>query len=249
MTMKRLEKIGNKVFFNIVPILGIVLLSLDAIALLAPILAHFGFDKVAHVIYYVYRFLCHQRPWRSIHLFDYQVAWCSRDTFIYLAMGLSAFFVKKFKIRGIRWYVPILVTLPFAIDGTTQLIAEIVAIYQNKLVFFYASTNFLRMLTGSIFGAGIGMWLFSMLEETIEVEANAKLQSKPETAKTGKPKMRLRNLKLFLAIILICFVSYLGIVQLWRITSKEYKPGDFLDHVRYFPGVNYEFTDRGGHGT
>ena len=148
--MEVLEKIVQKIFQNMPLIFGVGILFMDFIAILAPILAHFGFTDIAHWIYMIYQFLCHQRPWRSLHLFDYQVAWCSRDTFIYLSMGLAAFFVVKFKLRNVKWYVPLVAILPFALDGVIQLIAEVQGFINHEELFFYASTNFVRMLTGSI---------------------------------------------------------------------------------------------------
>jgi uncharacterized membrane protein len=262
--MKKVEKIGQFMFRNMALLFGGIILVMDLIAIAAPILAHIGLTDVSHWIYFVYRFLCHQRPWRSLHLFDYQVAWCTRDTFIYLSMALSAFFVAKFKIRKVKWYVAVLAIIPFALDGTIQMIAEMKGIMEHSEEFFYASTNFMRMLTGTIFGTGAGLWLFSLLDETIEEEMNEQLSSEQKTEKRKKntqyprlrqgsggqaiPNSRMRNLKYFLLILFTCFVTYLGFVQLWRITSDTYKPSGLLDHKRYFPGVNYEEVDRGGHG-
>lgn len=249
--MEVLEKIAQKVFKNMPLIFGAGILFMDIVAISAPILAHFNFTTAAHWIYTIYSFLCHQRPWRSLHLFDYQVAWCSRDTFIYLSMALSAFFVVKFRIRGIKWYVPLICILPFAFDGTLQLIAEIKGVIQDNEVFFYASTNFIRMLTGTIFGAGAGLWIFGLLDKTIEEELNTNTKI-PNPKSQIRTKFQIlnskrRNILYFFIIIAICFITYLGFVQLWRITSERYKPSGLLDNVRYFPGVNYEEVDRCGH--
>lgn len=238
---KSIEKIMKKLFTNMPLIFGVGILLVNLVAILAPILAHLGFTDIAHWIYMIYQFLCHQRSWRSLHLFDYQVAWCSRDTFIYLSMGLAAFFVVKFKLRNVKWYVPLLAILPFALDGIIQLIAEVQGFINHEELFFYASTNFVRMLTGSIFGAGAGIWIFSLLAETIDEEFGRKL-------KVFNQKSKLRNCKYFLLIVIICLISYLGFIQAWRVTSTKYRPSGLLDHVRYYPGVNYdEEAERCGH--
>lgn len=249
--MTKFEKFANKIFYNFPLIIGIGILGMDAIAVLAPILAHFGLNGPAQIIYTFYGFLCHQRPWRSIHIWDHQVAWCTRDTFIYLSMGLAALFVHKFKIRGVKWYLAALTIVPFALDGGIQFIAEINAIMNDKSAFFYASTNFFRMLTGSIFGAGAGLFLFSLLAETVEDEVAVRLlpqKANQNTADKSRESNKIRNFKFFAVIIMICFVSYLLFVQIWRITSPNYGPYGILDHRRYFPGVNYEEVERGGHG-
>lgn len=245
--MESLEKEAKNLFRNLPLIFGVSILTMNAIAFLAPVLAHLGFTSVAHVIYTVYGFLCHQRPWRSIHLFDLQVAWCTRDVWVYLSMGSAAILTRLYRIRGMRWYFALISIVPMALDGGIQLIAEILGILQGEKLFFYASTNFIRMLTASIFGGGVGLWIFSLLDETVEeeLEVNSKIKSPPlpESRKNSKVK----NLLFFLVILSICVGFYLFIVQLWNITSDKYKPSGVLDHMRYFPGVNYEKVDRCGH--
>jgi len=238
MSMEKFEKLPQKIFYNLPLILGFMLLGMDAIAILAPILAHLGFTEIAHIIYVVYGYLCHQRPWRSIHLFDYQVAWCTRDTFTYLGFGLAAIFVHVFNIRGIKWYVAFLSILPFAIDGSVQLVAEVLGVMRGDDEFFYASTNFIRMITGGIFGIGAGMWLFGVLSETI----------KEEFGQLTKKVQKYRYFIFSGIILAISFVLYFVMVLVWKATSPTYPPSGLLDHKRYFPGVNYEEVDRGGHG-
>ncbi len=238
---KKIEHIFKKIFLNMTLIFCGWILFMDVVAVLAPVLAYLGFDQIAHVIYFIYSFLCHQRPWRSLHLFDYQVAWCTRDTFTYLAMAVSAFLVVKSKIRSVRWYIPLLATLPFALDGTIQLIAEIRGVVNNEMTFFYSSTNLVRMLTGSIFGAGAGIWLFSMLEESIHEEFG---ENKP-VKKKGEV---VRHFKYILFITAVCFILYVLFIQIWNITSVKYKPYGLFDNKRYYPGVNYEDIGGGGHG-
>ncbi|MBN2015284.1 DUF2085 domain-containing protein [Candidatus Dojkabacteria bacterium] len=251
--MKELSKIANWIFKNITLIFGVVIIGMDLIALGAPILAHLGFTTIAHWIYVIYGYLCHQRPWRSIHFFDYQVAWCTRDTFIYISMALSAFFIVMFKIRKVKWYIPLLALIPFALDGTIQLIAELDGVLNDKEAFFYASTNFMRMLTGSVFGAGAGLWLFSMLDGTIEEELSEQPIAKSQQPIADRRYKAIKdrsgkNILYYLVILLICLITYLGFVQIWNITSDKYKPSGLLDHKRYFPGYNYEDVGRAGHG-
>lgn len=243
--MNDFEKTINKLLKNLPLIMGLIILLMDVIAFLAPILAHLGADSIAGPIYTVYSFLCHQRPWRSIHIYDHQVAWCTRDTFIYLAMGLSSVFVTKFKIRKVSWKLALISIIPFALDGGIQFIAEMQAILNDKETFFYASTNFFRMLTGAIFGTGAGLWLFSLLSETVEMEF---IENTKKLVKKVKEKKKVHYLKYFAVIVSICFAFYLVIVQVWNLTSPNYGPSGIFDNVRYFPGVNYEDVSRGAHG-
>lgn len=240
--LNKIKEISKQIFFNMPILFAVSILFMDLVAIAAPVLAHYGFTGIAHVIYFIYSFLCHQRPWRSLHLFDFQVAWCTRDTFIYLSMGLAAISVVLFKIRGVKWYIALLSLLPFAADGIVQFIAEFSGLVNNQETYFYASTNFIRMLTGSIFGAGSGLWLFSLLAETLYEEFEFNIEKKKI-----KPDVR-KNIITFMVIIFICFISYITFIQIWDATSLKYKPAGLLDNVRYFPGVNYEETEGGGHG-
>ncbi|MDD3647062.1 MAG: DUF2085 domain-containing protein [Candidatus Dojkabacteria bacterium] len=238
--MKDIEKIGQKIAQNLPLVMGLTILAMDAAAVAAPILAHFGFTELAHIIYRAYSFLCHQRAWRSIHFYDYEMAWCTRDTFIYLSMGLSALAVHFLRVRGVKWYVALLSIIPFALDGLIQLIAEISGTLGGQETFFYASTNFQRMLTGSIFGAGAGFWLFGLLADTIDEELIAKGE---EVRKAITDFWK--SMKFYVLIVMICIISYIGLVQIWNATSSKYKPAGILDHEQYYPGVNYE--DDGKH--
>lgn len=244
---KQIGIYSKKLFLYLPLLFGVSILLMDIIAFLAPILAHFGYKDLAHIIYFVYKFLCHQRPWRSIHLFDYQTAWCTRDTFIYLSMALASFLVVKFNIRKVKWYIPIVVTIPFALDGTIQFIAELSGLLRGDNVFFYASTNFIRMLTGSLFGAGIGIWLFGLLYDTIREEFEFNLKKSKKSNHEISHQNKINPIIFIFIIVIVCFISYIFLVRLWDVTSSKYKPYGLLDHMRYFPGVNYENTGSRGH--
>lgn len=223
---------------NIVILIGGVILFLVFLAVLAPIAAYFGIDWIAKPIYFIYQFLCHQRPWRSIHVLDHQFAFCTRDTFIYLSLGLSAFIVQWKKLRPLKWYWAIVLTIPIAVDGLTQTAGEFYSIQTNNPVFFYASTNFLRALTGSLFGSGVGFLIFGILYDTLQEETGKKLK------KQSWKIPLLYSLGLSAVLVII----YIVVVQIWQLTSPTYGPNGWLDHVRLFPGVNYEVVERAGHG-
>src|SRR4030042_942506 len=161
--MNSRKKFFNAVLRHIPLIFAGFILFMDLIAILAPILAQAGMTEAAGWIYSSYRLLCHHRSWRSLHIFDYQFAWCTRDTFIYITMGLSAIAVDIFKVRKFKWYWVVLAVLPFAFDGILQMIAEIVGRLDGETTYFYASTNLIRMLTGSFFETAAGLGFFSVL--------------------------------------------------------------------------------------
>jgi uncharacterized membrane protein len=81
---------------------------------------------------------------------------------MYLAMSLAAFFTYKHKLTKIPVWLLLLLILPEIIDGSLQLISSFG--WVSGLT--YSSTNFLRGLTGALFGTGLGYFLFPVLLET-----------------------------------------------------------------------------------
>lgn len=153
---------------NLLNIFIVFLIILNVLPILAPIFAQIGWNAPAKAIYFVYSFLCHQLHWRSLHIYDHQCAWCMRDMFIWGSLLVVAILVKRYHIKGLRWYWMIPFMLPIAFDGGIQTIATILGFGNGQPL--YMSTNFMRMLTGSIFGTGIGLWLVPGLKEMVQFE-------------------------------------------------------------------------------
>ena len=148
-------KFFNKNAYNIF-LVGLVLLNV--VPWLAPIFMQLGWHGPAKVIYRIYSVFCHQIGWRSLHVYDHQCAWCSRDTAIWGSFLLVAFIVKYRKISGFKWYWVFPFALPMALDGGIQLIATLFSVEKDNDP-FYVSTNFSRIVTGTLFGTGLGMTL------------------------------------------------------------------------------------------
>lgn len=184
-------------------------------AFLAPITAALGFNDLSKVIYEIYSYLCHQRSWRSIHIFDYQLAFCVRDTFIYLSLLVSLIITKYTNVKQLKWYIAILCVIPMALDGGIQTIAEILTAGKN-VVQFYESNNLFRMITGTIFGYGVGLWMWPMLKEGVtfvKKEINIKI-----------------NTAYLVGILLIAnLFVYMGMVTVWDLTSPTIKPTNIFD--------------------
>ena len=166
----------------ILAILGLIVL----LPLLAPLFKKIGWDQLAHAIYHLYSFSCHQKASRSIFLFDEQCAWCTRDTFIWSSIFISTLvvFVSKVKI-GISLKTALLFGLPMALDGGIQLIATIVSLYTGGTP-FYESTNLIRAVTGASFGIGLSFYLFPKLKEEILATYTSHPQHPPASSETGK---------------------------------------------------------------
>ncbi len=87
----------------------------------------------------------------------YQVAFCERDTAIYLsilATGLL-FVLTGRRWKPLPWYGLALFALPIAIDGLSQLPG------------WRESTPLLRVMTGAIFGVGVTWFAFPHLERAM----------------------------------------------------------------------------------
>jgi uncharacterized membrane protein len=104
------------------------------------------FLNISDFIGWFYSHLCHQLPFRSLYLNDIQMPVCARDLSIYMATALGLIFfrlkgfgVKEFKINYI---IAVLLFLPTALDGFTQLFG------------WRESSNELRLITGFPYGIG-----------------------------------------------------------------------------------------------
>jgi uncharacterized membrane protein len=145
------------------------LLVLNILPIAAPLLMHFGFKKPANIIYWMYSFVCHQKAHRSYFIYDEQCAWCMRDTFIWAAMLFALLYVIKSKNNagvGISWKLALLLIIPMALDGSTQLVGTISSLFTRSTP-FYESTNTIRALTGSLFGTAIGLFMFPRVKKEL----------------------------------------------------------------------------------
>ncbi|MCA9385667.1 DUF2085 domain-containing protein [Candidatus Dojkabacteria bacterium] len=150
--------------YNLFTIFVWFLIILNVLPFIAPMAASFGWYWISEPIYFVYSFMCHQFHWRSLHINNHQVAWCTRDTFIWGSFLAVTLAVKHgFITKGLKWYWLIPFTIPIALDGGIQTIATMVGFNFNEQ--FYLSTNLMRMITGSIFGIGLGVVISTFLKE------------------------------------------------------------------------------------
>jgi uncharacterized membrane protein len=133
---------------------GIILLMVIGSAAIPALMAA-GFTRPAGFLFGSYHLVCQQLPGHSFFLFGYQMALCQRDLAIYAAMGMAGL---VFGLSGRRWApLPwrwyLLLLLPLAVDGTTQL-------------FGLRDSNWqLRLLTGGLFGAATVWIAYPYLED------------------------------------------------------------------------------------
>lgn len=126
-----------------------------------------------------YHLTCHQMPSRSLFLFGYEMAVCSRCFAIYAAFlaGGLLFYVLRNRLKPFHIFYYILLCVPMAIDGTAQLFSipiprGISPDYQ--LIWTTLSNNELRIITGAIFGLGSALFVLPYVQYIITSEDEPK---------------------------------------------------------------------------
>jgi len=134
-------------------VLGILVFA----ALSVPFLSYFGLDAISKQIFFALHMICAQIPSHSFYIFGHQLGMCARNFSIYTSMfvGSLIFVLSKKHIPGIPWWLWILMILPMAIDGTTQMFG------------LRESTWELRVLTGTLFGLGNVWFALPLIQKTI----------------------------------------------------------------------------------
>lgn len=135
---------GNFLLAHWATVITSVLGLLVFIAMSIPFLSYFGLDVVAKPLFFALHYVCAQVPSHSFYLYGHQFGLCARNLSIYASMflGCLAFVLSKKRLPGIPWWIWVLMMLPMALDGTTQLFG------------LRESTWELRVLTGTLFGLG-----------------------------------------------------------------------------------------------
>ena len=139
-------------------------------ALSVPFLSYFGLDAISKQIFFALHMVCAQIPSHSFYIFGHQLGMCERNFSIYASMfiGSLIFVLSKKRIPGIPWWLWILMILPMAIDGTTQMFG------------LRESTWELRVLTGTLFGLANVWFALPLIQKTIRESLPA--QSLHDTA-------------------------------------------------------------------
>jgi uncharacterized membrane protein len=203
-----------------------LLIMINVLPVLAPLLMEAGLTLPAKAIYFVYSFMCHQMHWRSIHVYDHQCAWCARDMAIWGAVLVTVVLIRIYKLDGLKWYQIIPFAIPIGLDGGIQTIATVANIGGTDPV--YISNNLLRTITGSIFGIGLGGVLMNFINEISTEKINP-------WAANMKQNLNLNFIKIAIISFLTVFISYLGLVQFWDLTSSKFEPSNFLDYEVRLP--------------
>jgi uncharacterized membrane protein len=135
-------------------VLGMIVLA----ALSVPVLLYLGLDDLARPIFYALHLICAQIPSHSFYILGHQLGMCARNMSIYGSMfvGGLIFVLSKKRLRGIPWWFWLLLILPMAWDGLTQMVG------------LRESTWELRVLTGTLFGFGNMWFALPFIQRTLE---------------------------------------------------------------------------------
>ena len=149
--------VGNFLIDNWATMITWTLGILVFAALSVPFLSYFGLDGISKQIFFTLHMVCAQIPSHSFYVFGHQLGMCERNFSIYASMfiGSLIFVLSKKRIPGIPWWVWILMILPMAIDGTTQMFG------------LRESTWELRVLTGTLFGLANVWFALPLIQKTI----------------------------------------------------------------------------------
>lgn len=128
-----------------------------ALPVAAPMLVAAGWPTEAALIYWLYSYACHQLPSHSWFAFGYQMAYCQRDTALYLALFVGGLLYsrQRYWTRGLPWWGYMALALPIAIDGGTALVGV------------RESTPFLRTLTGALFGLATAWFVYPLMDRAL----------------------------------------------------------------------------------
>jgi uncharacterized membrane protein len=126
-------------------------------AVIDPILSYVGLDVIAKPLYSWMHVICAQTPSHSFYLFGHQFCLCERCLAMHssIFLGGMLFIFSKKRLPGIPWWGLILVAIPMALDGFTQMFG------------LRESTWELRLLTGGIFGFGVSLFLLPFIKKTL----------------------------------------------------------------------------------
>src|ERR1700694_5622880 len=118
-----MQVIGEFLLNHWANMVTIVLGLIVAVALAIPFLSYFGLDAIAKPLFFSLHFVCAQVPSHSFYIFGHQVGLCARNLSIYASMFLGSFVfvMSKKRLPGLPWWLWILLLLPMAWDGITQM--------------------------------------------------------------------------------------------------------------------------------
>ena len=160
-----MDRCGNFLLNYWATLITILLGLLVLIAISIPFLSYFGLDSIAKPLFFSLHYVCAQIPSHSFYILGHQLGLCARNLSIYSSMfaGSLIFTLSRKRLPGIPWWLWVLMILPMAWDGTTQLFG------------WRESTWALRVITRTLFGGGT-VWFVLPLVHRLLSEGHAAWQ-------------------------------------------------------------------------
>lgn len=126
--------------------------------ILGPWLRSLGLSAPADALYFVFGLTCHQMPERTFFVFGHKMCLCQRCMAIYgTIFGLGILFgLVRGRIQPLKWRWMLLLWVPMALDGFTQLFG------------WRESTWELRVITGALFALSCVWFGFPYLEQAFK---------------------------------------------------------------------------------
>src|SRR5947209_2354307 len=152
-----MDRCGNFLLNYWATLITILLGLLVLIAISIPFLSYFGLDSIAKPLFFSLHYVCAQIPSHSFYILGHQLGLCARNLSIYSSMfiGSLIFILSKKRLPGIPWWLWVLMILPMAWDGTTQMFG------------WRESTWILRTVTGTLFGLGSVWFVLPLMHKTL----------------------------------------------------------------------------------
>jgi uncharacterized membrane protein len=165
-----MDQCGNFLLNYWAVLITILLGLLVLIAISIPFLSYFGLDSIAKPLFFSLHYVCAQIPSHSFYILGHQLGLCARNFSIYSSMfiGSLIFTLSKKRLPGIPWWLWVLMILPMAWDGTTQMFG------------WRESTWILRTVTGTLFGLGSVWFVLPLIHKTL-LEDLARASAPPLT--------------------------------------------------------------------
>lgn len=150
-------KVGDFLIEYWAHILTVALGLLVLAAISVPFLSYLGLDVVAKPLFFTLHLVCAQIPSHSFYIYGHQLGLCARNLSIYTSMfiGCLIFVLSKKRLPGIPWYIWILMLLPMAWDGLTQMFG------------LRESDWILRVITGTLFGIGNIWFVLPLMQKSL----------------------------------------------------------------------------------
>lgn len=155
---------------------------------------------------------------------------------------LVGIIVKKRSVTPLGLFWLIAYSLPIALDGGIQTLAAILGYGSGEA--FYVSNNFFRMLTGTLFGTAIGLYMLPRLAQAFTIKGEKKNKENINLTKGLADS----NWRIVLSLLISMIIVYLVIIQFWLKTSTEFVPSNWMDSDIRIPLNKEEWFVRRGNG-